>query len=591
MRHCETDLGLTLIVLIQAGLFSAILTAFLIASLVLLQPDNSQTSVQILSLIALQNGVPGEMQPFLNDTAQSLPTSTTFIAPTDAVSINTLWFTSLVLSLAAALFGILAKQWCREYLRWHSSMSSARENVLIRQVRFEAWERWQVASFVASIPAFLEVALILFLVGLLIFVPTFAERSLTIVASVVIASTLFGFAILTVLPVFYRLCPFQTPTGWAFVRLAGPTRALPSGVIKWLGERVLTGTRGGNASWFYDLWARWGIQPRRPERLSDWRKYGLWVVEDPDLCTPAVPNIGQACREMGVTSSAAREAAAVDAVQTSVLTRALTWIRRGYSDEVLLAAIRDCVPSIHIFSSSGTVSGTGIGSGSARQASTLNTTHFLSAIHAICPIDLCQVHEMLRWFITERSDGSVGFAKGPTSTSKIEDYFGPYVDMRGEGPGWMYPAVCEAWEDDTMALEVKHALIRFDLETLVGDWLTLLAEGARRRQVEKRRKAAGRIVLLLTTLRMLPTLKTLDAVREAGVELTRPWVECLEGVYKKLATKREAYEDGLVPMFVELCGRLGDGEVLFERDGADGEVRVSGTSCSDATSVKMLTKW
>ena len=77
--------------------------------------------------------------------------------------INTLWITSLVLSLAAALFGILAKQWCCEYLRWHNTIQAARDNLLIRQVRFEAWDRWQVGAFIASIPAFLEVALVLVL--------------------------------------------------------------------------------------------------------------------------------------------------------------------------------------------------------------------------------------------------------------------------------------------------------------------------------------------------------------------------------------------------------------------------------------------
>ena len=114
------------------------------------------------------------MDPFLNETAASLPTSSAFKAPGNVVTINILWFTSLVLALAAALFGILAKQWCREYLRWHSVIATARENVLIRQVRFEAWDRWQVNAFIATIPAFLEVALTLFLVGLLIFVPTFS---------------------------------------------------------------------------------------------------------------------------------------------------------------------------------------------------------------------------------------------------------------------------------------------------------------------------------------------------------------------------------------------------------------------------------
>ena len=230
----------------KAGLFSAVLTAFLIVVIVLLQPDNSQISVQLLSLIALQNGAPVGLQPFLNDTARSLPDSFNFTAPSGAVTINILWFTALVLSLAAALFGILAKQWCREYLRWHSVIASARENVLIRQIRFEAWELWRVASCIACIPAILEIALILFLIGLLVFVSTFAEHGLTIVVSFVVGSTLLGVTVLTLLPVFYRGCPYQTPTGWAFVRATK--------LVRWAFWHLAT---AGHS----DPWCKYSVSP------------------------------------------------------------------------------------------------------------------------------------------------------------------------------------------------------------------------------------------------------------------------------------------------------------------------------------------
>ena len=197
------------------------LTAFIIASLVLLQPDNSQTTVQLLSLVAIQNGgAPSRVQAFLNETAEMLPESTNFQIPTAVSTINTLWFLSLVLSLAAALFGILAKQWCREYLRWHSVTTPPRENVLVRQLRYEAWQEWHVPSFIAAVPALLEVALIFFLVGLFLFVPMYSDRTFTGVISTANGSTLAGFVVLTILPTIYRRCPFQSPTSWACVRLA-----------------------------------------------------------------------------------------------------------------------------------------------------------------------------------------------------------------------------------------------------------------------------------------------------------------------------------------------------------------------------------
>ena len=40
------------------------LTAFLVVSILLLQPDNSQITVQLLSLIAIQNGASTDSYPY-----------------------------------------------------------------------------------------------------------------------------------------------------------------------------------------------------------------------------------------------------------------------------------------------------------------------------------------------------------------------------------------------------------------------------------------------------------------------------------------------------------------------------------------------
>ncbi|KAJ3518919.1 hypothetical protein NM688_g9374 [Phlebia brevispora] len=154
--------------LVFAGLFSAVVTAFVIVSYTMLQPDTTQQSIQLLSVLAIRSGgFPGS-DSFLNSTAATLPSSTAFQAPTSAITINALWFASLVLSLASALYGILAKQWCREYIKWKYVLADARENVLIRQARYEAWDQWKVSAFIAAIPALLEISLVLFLSGIVV---------------------------------------------------------------------------------------------------------------------------------------------------------------------------------------------------------------------------------------------------------------------------------------------------------------------------------------------------------------------------------------------------------------------------------------
>ncbi|KAJ3554872.1 hypothetical protein NM688_g2880 [Phlebia brevispora] len=176
--------------LVFAGLFSAVVTAFVIVSFTMLQPDNTQLTVQLLSVLTIRSGGVFASDSFLNSTAAGLPSTTTFQAPASAITISALWFTSLVLSLASALYGILAKQWCREYIKWRYALADARENVLVRQMRYEAWERYSSGD--------LTVAIIL---------TVFIGLALAIVLAA------------TVVPVLSRRCPYRSPTGWAIVKL------------------------------------------------------------------------------------------------------------------------------------------------------------------------------------------------------------------------------------------------------------------------------------------------------------------------------------------------------------------------------------
>ena len=171
VRYLSTlfgDLKLIKQLISQAGLFSAVLTAFLAQSYQSLQPD---TSAQLLGRISQQLGSFTIAQSFVNSTffPDNLPP---FQPPSSAIAINSLWFLSLVFSLAAALFGILAKEWLREFLQWNAVLASPRENVLIRQIRFEEWQGWHVSTLISAIPALVEIAVILFLVGMAIFVWT-----------------------------------------------------------------------------------------------------------------------------------------------------------------------------------------------------------------------------------------------------------------------------------------------------------------------------------------------------------------------------------------------------------------------------------
>ena len=513
-------------------------------------------------------GTPSYAQPFLNDTAESLPASGKIRAATSVVAINTLWMVSLVLSLAAALFGILAKQWCREYLRWHSVNAPARENVLLRQARFEAWERWGVASYIAAVPALLEVALILFLAGLIVFVPTFAERTFTVVAVVAIASVLIGVVILTVLPVFYQFCPFQSPTGWAFIRLASlfrrRLRSLSihvADICHWLAG--LTDSTGLSTLSAY-LEGLAGKQLSKMGTLVDWRAYNLRALTESAVCSRASRglNLEQASEDMSASdehpSKLDFDFACVDKEQTRLLIRALSWVRRGLSnDETTCTAVLECAPSVHA-SYRTPVPGV-----------SPKSPHFLSSVVAISCADPLSVRAMARAFFYDIAGEYLSFR---VAHFRLPDLYGPFIEtFENEELTRTFLPLCQAWESDSISLEICHTVMSSDLLSLVDDWI----HRAEDVNDHHRRTAAEGIALFLCLPRIVPTKDVRHAVRNTGPGLTLRWAETLQEVYRRLASHGAAYSNGLVSMCVCLARFLGP--VSFDYIG--GERRMSSTSC------------
>ncbi|EMD37223.1 hypothetical protein CERSUDRAFT_155772, partial [Gelatoporia subvermispora B] len=92
--------------LIFAALFSAVLTAFVIETYPNLEPDDSQSTAQLLQaiLLTLQSNASAA-------SAVASSVGAAFEAPASAVRINAFWFASLIISVSAAFLAILAKQW------------------------------------------------------------------------------------------------------------------------------------------------------------------------------------------------------------------------------------------------------------------------------------------------------------------------------------------------------------------------------------------------------------------------------------------------------------------------------------------------
>ncbi|KAF9522953.1 hypothetical protein CPB83DRAFT_732038, partial [Crepidotus variabilis] len=97
--------------LIFSGLFSAVVTAFLVESYKALQQDPSEVSVLLLSRISVQ------LDSLSNATQTSQIPALSGPPLSSSRRINSFWFLSLVFSLTSALVSIVAMQWIREHLR------------------------------------------------------------------------------------------------------------------------------------------------------------------------------------------------------------------------------------------------------------------------------------------------------------------------------------------------------------------------------------------------------------------------------------------------------------------------------------------
>lgn len=190
--------------LLQAGLFSAVATAFIIESYKLLQPDNNDYIAAALYVIALSSGNSSGAPPISPPTASPLSTVISRL-------LNGLWFTSLFLALAVALLSILVKQWLGEYTdRTMASAKNPHEWARRRAFFFAGLSTWRMAEFIALLPVMLHLSLFMFLAGIAVLLCTL-DGVIGAVISGLSGSLLLFYVVTTVIPRVWVNCPTSTP--------------------------------------------------------------------------------------------------------------------------------------------------------------------------------------------------------------------------------------------------------------------------------------------------------------------------------------------------------------------------------------------
>jgi len=139
----------------QASLFSAVVTAFVIESSKLIQPDYTQINA-LLSMHILDTLKNAGNASYLSS-APSSDQILTFNASASSKAVNILWFAALSFGLAAVLVAMLAKQWLNAYMSVQKA--SPRESASERQRRFDGLHKWSLPHVMALLPALLHVSL------------------------------------------------------------------------------------------------------------------------------------------------------------------------------------------------------------------------------------------------------------------------------------------------------------------------------------------------------------------------------------------------------------------------------------------------
>ena len=144
--------------------------------------------------------------PFINSTIPNFAIPDFTPSRMDIVT-NVTWFASLMISLMAASYGMLVKQWLREYLA--NSETSPLARLRIRCFRYPALAKWRVFEIVAALPLLLQLALGLFFIGMSYFASTIHPAvQWTVIPVVAIWASLF--VSVTLAPIISASCPYKT---------------------------------------------------------------------------------------------------------------------------------------------------------------------------------------------------------------------------------------------------------------------------------------------------------------------------------------------------------------------------------------------
>jgi len=133
-----------------------------------------------------------------------------FSPPDHIVVVNALFYASLGVMILAAFIAMLIKSWVREFDRGLRAMSLPEQRAKTREFRYLGMERWKLPEMVAILPSLIQISLLLFSIGLVLFLFHISKPSFGVTTAILGIGVLY-YSITTSISVFVTSSPFHSP--------------------------------------------------------------------------------------------------------------------------------------------------------------------------------------------------------------------------------------------------------------------------------------------------------------------------------------------------------------------------------------------
>jgi len=185
---------------VQAALFAGFLSAFLIELLGRLEQDPLDIiqDVLIYQTQMMRNSSLGPYVP------------ADFSPPEHIVVVNALFYASLGFMVLAAFIAMLIKSWVREFDRGLRAMSLPEQRAKTREFRYLGMERWKLPEMVETLPLLIQISLLLFSIGLVIFLFNISKPSFGVTTTILCVGILY-YVMTTSISVVVSSSPFHSP--------------------------------------------------------------------------------------------------------------------------------------------------------------------------------------------------------------------------------------------------------------------------------------------------------------------------------------------------------------------------------------------